>query len=67
MESIFGVMKKCSTPMPAGDHPELNDSPLLNNGKHRKYLMIIGMRNWVVVMMRRLDIAFSTSSLSPFG
>jgi hypothetical protein len=65
VESIFGVMRKCSTPMPAGDHPELDDSPLLNDDQHRKYQMIIGMLNWVVTI-GRLDVAFSTSSLSRF-
>jgi hypothetical protein len=58
-------MKKCSVPMTAGDHPELNESPLLNNNKHRKYQMIIGMLNWVITI-GRLDVAFSTSSLSHF-
>jgi hypothetical protein len=58
-------MKKCSVPMTAGDHPELNDSPLLNNDKHQNYQMIIGILNWVVTF-GRLEVAFSTSSLSRF-
>jgi hypothetical protein len=65
VESIFGSLRKCSVPMTAGDHPELDDSPLLNDDKHRKYQMIIGMLNWVVTI-GRLDVAFSTSSLSRF-
>jgi hypothetical protein len=59
-ELIFGIMKNCSTPMSARNHPELNNSPWLNNNKHQKYQMLIGMLNWVVTI-GRLDIAFSTS------
>jgi hypothetical protein len=53
MEAIFGIIQKCSTPMVARDHPELDDdSPLLNNDKHRKYQMIIGKLNWAVTIGR---------------
>jgi hypothetical protein len=65
VESIFGVMRKCSTPMAEGDHPELDNSPLLKDDKHRKYQMIIGMLNWVFAI-GRLDVTFSTSYLSSF-
>jgi hypothetical protein len=63
--SIFEIMRRCFTPIYPGDHPELDDSPLLNNDKHQKYQIIIRMLNWVITI-GRLDVAFSTSSLSHF-
>ena len=49
-------------PMAAGDHPELDQSELLDENMHRKYQMLIRMIIWIVTI-GRLDIAFSMSFL----
>ena len=66
VEGLLGKqLSKHDTPMAAGDHPELDDSQILNDEDHTKYQMLIGMLNWIVTI-GRLDIAFATSSLSRF-
>ena len=47
------------------DHPETDDSPLLNPTQHQQYQQLIGMLNWLV-QLGRFDIAFATSSMSRF-
>ena len=56
---------KKDTPMVDGDHPEEDTSEFLNEMQHQRYQMFIGMLNWIVCI-GRIDIAFSTSSLSRF-
>eukprot|EP00957_Ditylum_brightwellii_P074131 5633170-Ditylum_brightwellii.AAC.1 len=51
--------------MVAGDHPELDDTKVLDETTHQKYQMLIGMLNWIVIL-RRLDIAYTVSSLARF-
>jgi hypothetical protein len=63
VEKMFGTLKKDSIPMAAGDHPELDTSPLLNDDEHRKYQMLLGMLNWIV-QIGRFDVAYATASLS---
>jgi hypothetical protein len=65
IEAIFGNLPKKDTPMVDGDHPELDESSPLNDDEHRQYQMLIGMLNWIVCL-GRIDVAFSTSSLSRF-
>jgi hypothetical protein len=66
VESMFGALTKNSTPLPAGDHPEMDDSELCSDDEHRKFQMLMGMLNWVVTI-GRLDVAHATMSLSRFA
>ena len=66
IESMFGTLPKSSVPMISGDHPEMDDSEVLDDETHRKFQMLIGIMNWVVTI-GRLDIAYATMSLSRFS
>jgi hypothetical protein len=59
------TLKKFSVPMTGGDHPELDDTTILNGDGHKKYQMLIGMLNWIVTI-GRLDVCHATSSLARF-
>jgi len=59
-------IKRQSTPLPTGDHPELDTSEFLDNDGHRYYQMLIGMLNWIVGI-GRFDIAHATTSLARFS
>jgi hypothetical protein len=52
-------------PMKPGDHPEEDESPLLDNEQHRLYQSMIGMLQWTV-SIGRLDIWYAISSMSRF-
>jgi hypothetical protein len=52
-------------PMKPGDHPEEDDSPILNNDQHRLYQSMIGMLQWIV-SIGRIDICYAVSSMSRF-
>ena len=54
------------TPLPEGEHPELDDSPLLDASGRQRYQMLIGMAQWATTI-GRLDISFAVSSLSRFS
>jgi hypothetical protein len=66
IESMFGILAKSTVPMVHGDHPETDDSEVLCDDDHRKFQMLIGILNWVVTI-GRLDVAYSTMSLSRFS
>ncbi len=73
MEAIIQFKKKLETsireektPMKTDDHPEEDDTPLLNNVRHREYQSLIGMLQWVVTLCR-VDICYATSSMSRFS
>ena len=67
VEEIFGTLRMYKTPLPADNfHPEMDDSPLLNEKQHRQYQMLIGMLNWLVTIGRP-DLCFAASSLGRFG
>jgi len=61
-----GSLKKQNIPMPTKTHPELDDSPLLNDDKTREYQQIVGVGQWLVVA-GRLDITHAIASLSRFS
>ena len=52
-------------PMKPGDHPEEDESPLLNNEQHRLYQSMLGMLQWTV-SIGRIDICYAVSSMSRF-
>ena len=65
VERMFGALKKHSHPMETGDHPEMDESEIMDDEGHRKYQMLMGILVWVVTI-GRIDVAHSTSSLSRF-
>jgi hypothetical protein len=65
VERMFGSLKKYSNLMETGDHPELDNSKVLNDDGHRKFQMLMGILVWVVTI-GRIDVAHSASSLSRF-
>ncbi len=52
-------------PMKPGDHPEEDESGILDNEKHRLYQSMIGMLQWTV-SIGRIDICYAVSSMSRF-
>jgi hypothetical protein len=68
LESMFdgGPFKKCSTPMMETYHPELDDTPLLNDINHSKYRAMIGSANWVITL-GRLDVSYATNTLTRYS
>jgi hypothetical protein len=66
-EGFFGnEFKPIKTPMSEGYHPEVDDSPLYNEEASAKYRSIIGRCIWIIVL-GRLDIAYTTSAMSRFN
>lgn len=65
-DTFDGTLYPHRTPLPPECHPELDDSELLDDRGTKAYQMLIGMAQWAVTI-GRLDIAFSTSSLSRFS
>ena len=49
-----------------GDHPEQDDSTILDNEQHREYQSLIRMAQWLVTL-GQLDICYAISSLSHFS
>ncbi len=52
-------------PTRKNDHPEENESGILNNKEHRQYQSVMGMLQWIVSLCR-MDICYAVSSLSRF-
>ena len=53
IEKIHGCLPKESTPLPVTDcHPEFDTTPLLGLDDHRKFRMLLGMLQWLVILGR---------------
>ena len=65
-EKQYGTLKKHNVPSTPSDHPELDDTPLLNEEGRRHYQSNIGICQWICTA-GRFDIAFAVSSLSRFS
>ena len=52
-----------SAPISATYHPELDDSPVLNEEDHAKFRSLVGCANWLVTL-GRFDIAYATNTFS---
>ena len=65
-EIKYGTLKKQNVPAKPDDHPELDESPLLNEEGIRHYQSNIGICQWILTA-GRFDIAFAVSSLSRFA
>jgi hypothetical protein len=48
---MFGSLKKHSHLEETGDHPELDESKVMDDDGHRKYQMLIGILVWLVVIL----------------
>ena len=59
-------IRKFKTPMATNDHPEIDDSELLNEREHRIYQRLMGILQWLV-SLGRFDICYTVSSLSRFN
>ena len=67
IEKIHGCLPKESTPLPVTDcHPELDTTPLLGLDDHRKFLILLGMLQWLVILGRP-ELCQLVSSLNQFG
>jgi hypothetical protein len=58
-------LREEKTPVATGDHPEEDETPLLDNKYHRQYKSLIGMAQWLVTL-GRIDICYAVSSMSRF-
>ena len=67
IEELMGIqLRKYDTPMLAGDHPELEDTPILSPDDHSKYRMLIGSAQWAITL-GRLDIMFAVQTMARFS
>jgi hypothetical protein len=66
-ESLFGHKPKTnvSSPLEKNDHPELDDSPLLDEDGINKYQSLIGVLQWAITL-GRFDIATAVMTMSGF-
>lgn len=62
----YGEVKKESIPMKPKAHPEIDDSPFLDDEGIKQYQHIVGVCQWLVVA-GRFDINYTVSSLSRFS
>jgi hypothetical protein len=66
IEKGLGIqIREEKTPMKTNDHPEEDESPILDNDMHREYQSLIGMLQWAVSLCR-IDICYAVSSMSRF-
>ena len=56
---------KVQSPLEKGDHPELDDSPLLDADGIAKYQSLIGTLQWCI-SLGRFDIATAVMTMSGF-
>ena len=53
VERLYGCLPKESTPLPVTDcHPEMDESPLLGLDDHRKFQMLLGILQLMVILGR---------------
>ena len=57
--------KRVFTPLPKGDHPELDESPLCSPDQTAKFQSIVGALQWTISLCR-FDIANAVMTLSRF-
>jgi hypothetical protein len=64
---LFGVAPKqnIQSPLAQGDHPEMDESPLLSDDGIQKYQLLIGTLQWTI-SLGRFDIATAVMTLSSF-
>ena len=62
-EKKYGELRKENVPCTPKDHPELDDTPLLNDEEKTHYQSNIRICQWISTACR-MDITFAVSSLS---
>ena len=50
IEHQYGTLREDKLPSTIGDHPEQDDSTILDNEQHREYQSLIGMAQWLVTL-----------------
>ena len=65
-ENKHGTLKKENVPATPKDHPEMDESPFLDEEGIKQYQSNIGICQWICTA-GRMDIAFAVSSLSRFS
>ena len=65
-EDKYGSLRKENVPSTPNDHPELDDTPLLDETGITRYQSNIGICQWISTA-GRFDITFAVSSLSRFS
>ena len=65
-DMIEGRLWEHKNPLPAKVHPEMDESPLLDDQGLKLYQTLIGMAQWACTISH-LDISFAMSSLSRFS
>ena len=67
IEKLLDIkLKNYGSPMEVGDHPEIDESDLLNNEDITIYQMLIGCAQWAVTI-GRFDIQYATNTLARFA
>ena len=66
-KKLFGTAppQKASSPLEKNDHPELDDSPLLDVDDIAKYQSLIGALQWAITL-GRFDLATAVMTMSGF-
>ena len=66
-KTMFGTTPKgnVSSPLEKGDHPELDDSHLLDEDGIEKYQSLIGSLQWAI-SLGRFDVQTAVMSMSSF-
>ena len=65
-QRMFGELpREYTLPLEKGDHPEIDDSPELDDDGKKRYQSLIGTLQWMV-SIGRLDIATAVMTLSKF-
>ena len=66
-QRLFGEKpcRKYSSPLDKGDHPELDDSPILDDEGIRKYQSLVGTLQWTITL-GRFDIGTAVMTMSSF-
>ena len=54
-----------NSPLEKGDHPELDDSPLLEPGQVTEHMSLMGQLQWLI-SLGRFDVSSAVSGLSTF-
>jgi len=65
VEGRYKLNKKVDTPMASGYHPEVDESPYLDDSGANYYQSLNGILIWIVEL-GRIDVAFAVGSMSRF-
>jgi len=60
------ALRQFKTPMAEDYHPELNDSPLLDNREASQFRALIGSANWIITL-GQFDICYAVQAMSHFN